>query len=316
MAGSCLVERVCRAGLGRWLTPPRRWASRGSAPTAGWPGSTPRARPAWTTGPPARTTARRRPRSRSRTRSWPAPAPSAAGRTGSVPSWASRPGRCRRVLRRHQVPYLRECDPLTGEVIRASKTTAVRYERDRPGELVHIDVKKIGKIPDGGGWRAHGRAMGSTGAKKRARIGYDYVHSMVDDHSRLAYCEILPDEKGPPAPRSSSAPPSYFAGHGITTHRAGHHRQPLQLPQEPRRQGGRDRTRRHAQVHPAALPLAERQGRTVQPHPGHRVGLPAGLHLSNAERAAALAPWLEYYNTRRRHTALGGLPPISRLSPT
>ena len=62
-----------------------------------------------------------------------------------------------RVLRRHQVPYLADCDPLTGEVIRSSKTTAVRYERQRPGELVHMDVKKLGRIPDGGGWRARGR---------------------------------------------------------------------------------------------------------------------------------------------------------------
>ncbi len=75
------------------------------------------------------------------------------------------------VLRRHRVPYLRECDPLTGEVTRASKTTAIRYERDSPGELVHVDVKKIGKIPDGGGWKAHGPQMGSTGPKRRARIG-------------------------------------------------------------------------------------------------------------------------------------------------
>jgi transposase len=81
-----------------------------------------------------------------------------------------------RVLRRHQVPYLRALDPMTGQVIRASKTTAVRYERSRPGELVHVDVKKIGRIPDGGGWRAHGREIGRTGAQKRARIGYDYVH--------------------------------------------------------------------------------------------------------------------------------------------
>ncbi len=58
-----------------------------------------------------------------------------------------------RVLRRHQVPHLADCDPLTGEVLRASKTTAVRYERRRPGELVHMDVKKLGRIPDGGGWR-------------------------------------------------------------------------------------------------------------------------------------------------------------------
>ena len=101
-----------------------------------------------------------------------------------------------RILRRHHVPRLRECDPMTGEVIRASKTTAVRYERDRPGELVHMDVKKIGRIPDGGGWRAHGRADGlDLRPQKKARIGYDYVHSVVDDHSRFAYSEILPDEK-------------------------------------------------------------------------------------------------------------------------
>src|SRR5215207_7234072 len=60
------------------------------------------------------------------------------------------------ILRRHQVPYLRECDPLTGEVIRSSKATAVRYERPLPGDLAHMDVKKAGKIPAGGGWKAHG----------------------------------------------------------------------------------------------------------------------------------------------------------------
>ncbi len=63
-----------------------------------------------------------------------------------------------RILRRHQVAYLCELDPLTGEQIRSSKASAVRYQRDQPGELVHMDVKKIGRIPDGGRWRAHGRA--------------------------------------------------------------------------------------------------------------------------------------------------------------
>lgn len=100
-----------------------------------------------------------------------------------------------RILRSH-LPYLRDCDPLTAAVIRASKTTAVRYERDRPGELVHMDVKKIGRIPDGGDWWAHSRQMGSTAVRKKARIGYDYVHSMVDDHSRLAYFGILPGREG------------------------------------------------------------------------------------------------------------------------
>ena len=101
-----------------------------------------------------------------------------------------------RILRRNGVLRLHDCDPLTGELIRASKTTAIRYERDRPGELVHVDVKKLGRIPPGGGWKAHGRQVGSTGAKKRAKIGFDYVHSMVDDHTRLAYSEIHDDEKG------------------------------------------------------------------------------------------------------------------------
>jgi transposase len=112
-----------------------------------------------------------------------------------------------RVLRRHQLPYLRDCDPLTGQPIRSSKATAARYERDRPGELVHMDVKKIGKIPDGGGWKAHGRAATKTEKMRQPKIGYDYVHSLVDDHSRLAYSEILPDEKGATCAGFCSAPP-------------------------------------------------------------------------------------------------------------
>jgi len=94
------------------------------------------------------------------------------------------------------LPYLADCDPLTGQLIRSSKQTACRYERDRPGELVHMDVKKIGKIPDGGGWRAHGRPATTAEKTRQPKIGYDYVHSLVDDHSRLAYSEILTDEIG------------------------------------------------------------------------------------------------------------------------
>jgi Integrase core domain len=94
------------------------------------------------------------------------------------------------------MPRLCTLDPLTGQVIRSSKATAVRHERDRPGELVHIDVKKIGRIPDGGDWRAHGRENHEDTRDRTNKVGYDYVHSLVDDHSRLAYAEILPDEKG------------------------------------------------------------------------------------------------------------------------
>ena len=121
------------------------------------------------------------------------------------------------ILRRHRMPYLRDCDPLTGAVIRASKTTAVRYERNRPGELIPMDVKKIGRIPDGGGWKAHGRAAtGDDHAHKKSHIGFDYVHSVIDDHSRLAYSEILSDEKGITCAAFLQRAADYFATYGIT----------------------------------------------------------------------------------------------------
>jgi len=220
-----------------------------------------------------------------------------------------------RVLRRHGVPYLRECDPLTGEVIRASKTTAMRYERDRPGELVHVDVKKIGKIPDGGGWKAHGRQMGSTGAKKRARIGYDYVHSMVDDHSRLAYSEILPDEKGSTCAAFMLRAAEYFAAHGITgiervlTDNHWSYRRCTDVRDAIAALGAKHKfIKPHC---PWQNGKVERFNRTLQGEWAYRQ-----VFLTNADRSAALAPWLEHYNTHRRHTALGGQPPVTRVSPT
>ena len=213
-----------------------------------------------------------------------------------------------RVLRRHGVPYLRECDPLTGEVIRASKTTAVRYERDQPGELVHVDVKKVGKIPDGGGWRAHGRSE-----RVRCRgIGYDYVHSMVDDHCRLAYSEILPDEKGPTCAAFLVRAADYFATFGIAqieeviTDNHLSYRRSADV-----RDAIKDLGAKHLFIKPHCPwqnGKVERFNRTLQVEWAYRQAF-----YSNDERAAALAPWLELYNTRRRHTALGGLPPISRL---
>jgi transposase InsO family protein len=217
-----------------------------------------------------------------------------------------------RILRRHQVPRLCECDPLTGEVIRASKTTATRYERERPGELVHMDVKKIGKIPDGGGWRAHGRQMGSSGEKKRAKIGYDFVHSLVDDHSRLAYSEILPDEKGPTCAAFLERAAAYFAAKGITriervmTDNAFAYRHSGDIKRVCADLGAKQKfIKPHC---PWQNGKVERFNRTLQVEWAYRQ-----VFYSNAERAAALAPWLEVYNTRRRHTALGGLPPVTRL---
>ena len=216
-----------------------------------------------------------------------------------------------RVLRRHRLPYLRVLDPLTGEVIRSSKTTAVRYERDRPGELVHVDVKKIGRIPDGGGWRAHGRSE-----KVRGRgIGYDYVHSLVDDHTRYAYSEILPDEKGATCAAFLARAATQFASHGIGQIEAVMTDNHLSYTRS--RDVAAvlvDLGARHVLIRahcPWQNGKVERLNRTLQTEWAYRQ-----VFTSNADRASALAPWLEYYNTRRRHSALGGLPPISRLSPT
>jgi transposase InsO family protein len=218
-----------------------------------------------------------------------------------------------RILRRYQLPYLAECDPITGEVIRASKTTATRYEREQPGELVHMDVKKIGRIPDGGGWKAHGRASGSITRNRGTKVGFDYVHSLVDDHSRLAYAEILPDEKGTTCAAFLTRAAAYFATHGITriervmTDNAWAYKWSL-------RHVIADLSARHMFIRPHCPwqnGKVERFNRTLQTEWAYRQ-----VFYSNTDRAAALAPWLEHYNTRRRHTALGGLPPVSRLSPT
>ena len=214
-----------------------------------------------------------------------------------------------RVIARAGLPHLDELDSITGQLLRASKASTVRYERERPGELVHMDVKKLGRIPDGGGWRAHGRGAGDNRDRKHG-TGYDYVHSLVDDHSRLAYSEILPDEKGPTCAAFLERAIGYFADHGIArvdrlmTDNAWAYRWSL-----------REVCAAHAIRQKFIRPhcpwqngKVERLNRTLATEWAYR-----RVFASNAERAAALAPWIEYYNTRRRHHALGGLPPTSRL---
>ena len=218
-----------------------------------------------------------------------------------------------RVLARNDVPRLASLDPITGEVIRASKVTAVRYERERPGELVHMDVKKLGRIPDGGGWKAHGRAMGSTRARKLVVVGFDYVHSLVDDHSRLAYSEVLPDEKGLTCAAFLARAIDYFAAHGIT-----HLEQLMTDNAWAYRYSLRDLCAKAGIKQVFIRPhcpwqngKVERLNRTLLSEWAYR-----RVFLTNDERSGALAPWLDHYNTRRRHSALGGLPPVSRLLPT
>ena len=217
-----------------------------------------------------------------------------------------------RILRRHEVAYLRECDPMTGQVIRASKTTAVRYERDRPGELVHMDVKKLGRIHDGGGWKARGREHGQTAQQKRAKIGYDYIHSLVDDHSRLAYSEIHPDEKGPTCAAFLARAAAYFAVHGITriNQVITDNHMSYKLSNDVREIMA-SLGAQHLFIRPHCPwqnGKVERYNRTLASEWAYRQ-----IFLTNDQRTAALAPWLEHYNTGRRHSALGGQPPTSRL---
>jgi len=218
-----------------------------------------------------------------------------------------------RVLVRRGQPRLACLDPMTGAVIRSSKHTAVRYERSAPGELVHMDVKKLARIPEGGGWRAHGRAVTVDHRHKPVPTGFDYVHSLVDDHSRLAYAEVLGDEKGTTCAGFLARAAAYFAGHGIPriervmTDNAWAYRYSLKGVCS--QIGARQKfIRPHC---PWQNGKAERLNRTLAAEWAYRQAF-----TSNDQRTAALAPWIEHYNTQRRHSALGGRPPISRLAPT
>ena len=218
-----------------------------------------------------------------------------------------------RILVRHGLPHLARLDPITGQLVRASSLTTVRYERERPGELVHMDVKKLGRIPEGGGWRAHGRASGSIRRERDTRVGFDYVHSLVDDHSRLAYSEVLPDEKGVTCAAFLERAIAYFGVQGIErierllTDNAWAYRYSLRSVCAAHGIGQRF-IRPHC---PWQNGKVERFNRTLQAEWAYR-----RVYVTNDARTAALDPWLEDYNTRRRHSAIGDRPPVSLLAPT
>ncbi|NAS27525.1 IS481 family transposase [Herbidospora sp. NEAU-GS84] len=216
-----------------------------------------------------------------------------------------------RILRRHGVARLAMCDPLTGTPIRASRKSARRYEHVAPGDMIHLDVKKLGRIPDGGGHRVHGRA----GSARGRGIGYDYLHTAIDDHTRLAYIEVLNDEKGTTCAAFLTRAAAFFATHGITrihrvlTDNAKNYRISHAFQQACAALGARQKfTRPHC---PWTNGKAERLNRTMATEWAYRQP-----YASNQHRTQALGPWLEHYNTTRPHSALGGQPPISRLSPS
>ena len=176
-----------------------------------------------------------------------------------------------------------------------------------------MDVKKIGRIPDGGGWRAHGRCDGLK-RPQADPVGFDYVHSLVDDHSRLAYSEIHPDEKARPAPRSSTRAADYFAAHGIARIERVMTDNAWSYTHSRRRRRLRRPRRTHKLIKPHCPwqnGKVERFNRTLQTEWAYRQ-----VFTSNDEPPPPWHHLLDNYNHRRRHSALGGLPPISRLSPT
>lgn len=215
-----------------------------------------------------------------------------------------------RILARRGIAPLAACDPVTGTPIRAARSTAVRYERQHPGELVHLDVKKLGRIPDGGGWRVHGRSE----AVKGRGIGFDYVHAAIDDHTRLAYAEIHPDEKGTTAAAFLLRAAGFFRAKGIRkieriiTDNAFAYRKSTAFKAAAAQIGARQQfIKPHC---PWTNGKIERFNRTLATEWAY-----AKPFTSNTERTKALDPWLHDYNTERIHTAIKGTP-ISRVTLT
>ncbi|MFI7292261.1 IS481 family transposase [Streptomyces anulatus] len=208
-----------------------------------------------------------------------------------------------RVLTRHRLNRLSWLDRPTGTVIR-------RYERDRPGELIHVDVKKLGRIPDGGGHRTLGRQAGRA---TRSNVGFDYIHSAVDDHSRLAYSEIHPDEKVATCAGFLTRAAAFFHDQGIPriervlTDNAWAYRKGLAWKAALADLGATGKLTRA--YRPQTNGKVERFNRTLADEWAYQ-----RPYTSNDERTAALADFLHTYNHHRCHTALGGQPPISRVN--
>ena len=217
-----------------------------------------------------------------------------------------------RVLARHRAPLLRECDPLTGQPIRAARASATRYEHPYPGSLVHLDVKKLGRIPDGGGWRALGREATVAHKHKKVPIGYDYVHTAIDDHSRLAYAEIHDDEKGTTTAAFLARAAAFFASHGITVERViSDNAMNYRLSADYRTTAADlgialKFIRPHC---PWTNGKVERLNRTLAAEWAY-----TQTWTSNAERADALPTWLKHYNLERPHLGIGGQRPIDRVN--
>ena len=214
------------------------------------------------------------------------------------------PATVHRILTRYGCLPLRWTDPATGVPVRARRRQVVRYEHQAPGDLVHVDVKKLGRIPDGGGHKVLGRAAARR--DRRRGVGYWYIHNAVDDHSRLAYSELLTDERKDTAAGFWRRAAAFYAGAGISVRRV--------LTDN----GACYRSRDFAQAL-AETTTAHKRTRPYRPQTNGKVErfnrttieewAYARPYTSDSERVALFDDWLHTYNHHRGHTALGGKSP-------
>jgi transposase InsO family protein len=217
-------------------------------------------------------------------------------------------------LRRCRISRLSHVDRATGEPVR-------RYEHPYPGSLIHVDVKKLGNIPDQGGWRFVGRAQGdrhraATPGKPRSahrapKMGTAFVHTVLDDHSRVAYAEIHDDETAATAIGVLRRALAWFAARGVRVERV-----LSDNGSAYKAHAWRDACRelgispKHTRPRrPQTNGKLERFHRTMTDGWAYR-----RLYLSETQRRQALPGWIHQYNHHRIHTAIGRKPPITRLT--
>ena len=237
----------------------------------------------------------------------------AAAGTGADRRVGLAPSTVHAVLVRCRINRLSHVDRATGEPIR-------RYEHERPGDLLHVDVKKLGNIPDGGGWRFVGRQQGDRNrsatpdkpknSHRNPQMGIAYVHTVLDDHSRVAYAEIHDDETAATAVAVLRNATDWFTARGVTVQRV-------------LSDNGSAYKSHLWRDTCAELGIVVKKTRPYRPQTNGKIErfhrtLANGwafkkLYSSENVRRKALPGWLHEYNHHRPHTAIGGSAPISRL---
>jgi len=210
-----------------------------------------------------------------------------------------------RVLARYRMPLLAHLDQATGLPVRKSRPN--RYERAAPGELVHVDIKRLGRIPDGGGHRKFGRTIGNRNNKKKGR-GYSFLHHAVDDHSRLAFSEILTDERKETAAGFWKRASAFFAAAGIDVQAVMTDNGACYRSKDFAAALGDARHIRTRPYRPQTNGKVERFNRTLAAEWAY-----ATTYLSDEARAATYQQWIHQYNHHRPHTGIGGLVPSARV---